>query len=458
MNNTKSGRRQKLRQQFLAGEATSRCDEAMLELLLTFAIPRRDVRPLAQELIRVFGGLSQVLEATCDELGRVEGIGPAAIALLKAVEFIRSDSGGADKNPSLRTQTAAGEQTSFNDLLEEPGSDQASPGDGGGGRPEPEEASAPNAELPKSRGTAAFPVCADSSSVLQSSSPSSDGTPVIKKSPRGKLQVSRSHLLEFNHFSRILSLLYEYRGMRKISRKLLSLESGLPDGQVESLISIGASMALIQPNSQILTPIGSIVAEHDVFLDRQGTLEWCHYKGAGSVKNLVWFDVFNYLLPEEVAMTQPDWESYFFANLQGRYTIKTLKRHVPQEVRFLVDAYMEGNFRKLELLHESSDGCLYGFRYTRFVPAVLCAMIYDFCAAAGINLAQMDDIVRTPGSPASVFGLDTASFREQVEGLHERGWLRYETTHNLDQIRLRPGFSAHEFICAYFEDREPKAS
>ena len=47
------------------------------------------------------------------------------------------------------------------------------------------------------------------------------------------------------------------------------------------------------------------------------------------------------------------------------------------------------------------------------------------------------------------------SFRQQIEGLHERGWLRYETTHNLDQIRLKQGLSAFEFLNAYYENREP---
>ena len=33
------------------------------------------------------------------------------------------------------------------------------------------------------------------------------------------------------------------------------------------------------------------------------------------------------------------------------------------------------------------------------------------------------------------------------------GLLRYETTHNLDQIRLKPSFSAYEFLSAHFEGR-----
>jgi hypothetical protein len=83
-------------------------------------------------------------------------------------------------------------------------------------------------------------------------------------------------------------------------------------------------------------------------------------------------------------------------------------------------------------------------------------MIYDFCATKETHLFQIGEMAVTPGSPAVVFGLDAALFRQQIEGLHDRGWLRYETTHNLDQIRLKPGFSALEFLTAHFEDRDPR--
>ena len=83
-------------------------------------------------------------------------------------------------------------------------------------------------------------------------------------------------------------------------------------------------------------------------------------------------------------------------------------------------------------------------------------MIYDYCASKEDHLSQVSELVTTHGSPAMVFGLDAPSFRQQIEGLHERGWIRYETTHSLDQIRLKPGFSALEFLTAHFEDREPR--
>lgn len=214
-------------------------------------------------------------------------------------------------------------------------------------------------------------------------------------------------------------------------------------------------MGLIEERFYRLTPVGELIADHDIFLEDSGTLEWCHYVGAGTYKNLVWYDIFNHLLVEK-KRAHKSWIEYFVKELDGKYSKKTLTQQIPKEVRFLLDAYLHRNFSKLELLNQSSDKRLYRRRYTDFAPLVLSAMIYDFCALRESHLSQVGEMAVTPGSPAVVFGLDAASFRQQIEGLHDRGWLRYETTHNLDQIRLKPGFSALEFLTAYFEDREPR--
>jgi hypothetical protein len=129
---------------------------------------------------------------------------------------------------------------------------------------------------------------------------------------------------------------------------------------------------------------------------------------------------------------------------------------VHQEIRFVIDAYTERNFKKLELLQRSTDARFYRRRYSNFSPLILTAMIYDFCDRNELQLSQVSEMAATPGSPAKVFGLDAASLRQQIEGLHDHGWLRYETTHNLDQIRLKPGLSAISFLSAHFEDREPR--
>ena len=91
-NKGKNGHRERLRLRFLHGDASSRTEEAVLELLLTFAIPQRDVRPLAKALLSHFGSLDNVLAADAEALCKVDGIKTTATALLKVVEHLRSKS------------------------------------------------------------------------------------------------------------------------------------------------------------------------------------------------------------------------------------------------------------------------------------------------------------------------------------------------------------------------------
>jgi hypothetical protein len=272
-----------------------------------------------------------------------------------------------------------------------------------------------------------------------------------------KLQVSNGYLLEFDKLARIIHYLLENREKKKISRDSIREITGLADRQVESLISVGVALGMIKRGLQTLTPIGLLLAENDIFVEQKSTLEWCHYAGAGSSRNLVWFEVFNNLLVKGTATTQEQWTEHLRTDLAGQYTERTIGKHLHEEVRFVVDAYLERNFRKLELLHQTSDSKLFRRRYHDITPQMLSAMVYDFCSKLKTNLAQVGDLALMPGSPAMIFGIDPDAFRFKMGELHERGWLRYETTHNLDQIRLKPRLTAIEFIKAFYEDREPNA-
>ncbi len=81
-----AGHRTRLRTRFLETEGEGFADYEMLELLLALAIPRRDVKPLAKSLLRVFGSYGGVLSATQVELARVDGVGETTIAALKLVQ------------------------------------------------------------------------------------------------------------------------------------------------------------------------------------------------------------------------------------------------------------------------------------------------------------------------------------------------------------------------------------
>lgn len=96
-----SGHRGRLKEKFLARGATALADYELLELLLSYAIPRRDVKPLAKELVAHFGSLSNVLAAPTDKLTARPGVGEHVAALLKltgamAVQYRKEAATGKD--------------------------------------------------------------------------------------------------------------------------------------------------------------------------------------------------------------------------------------------------------------------------------------------------------------------------------------------------------------------------
>lgn len=77
-----AGHRERLRKRYAENGFAGFAEHEILELLLTFAIPRVNTNPQAHRLIDRFGSLTGVLEADQKELQAVEGIGPQAATLL----------------------------------------------------------------------------------------------------------------------------------------------------------------------------------------------------------------------------------------------------------------------------------------------------------------------------------------------------------------------------------------
>ena len=79
------GHRDKMRRRFLSGGLEPFADHEALELLLYYAIPRRDTNPIAHALMERYGSLSAVLSAPPEDLEKVEVIGRSAAVLIKLV-------------------------------------------------------------------------------------------------------------------------------------------------------------------------------------------------------------------------------------------------------------------------------------------------------------------------------------------------------------------------------------
>ncbi|MET0545917.1 MAG: DNA repair protein RadC [Caulobacterales bacterium] len=80
------GHRERLRARFKQAGGNALADYELLELLLFRIIPRRDVKPLAKDLLKRFGGLSGVLAAPLPRLAEVDGLSESAALELKILQ------------------------------------------------------------------------------------------------------------------------------------------------------------------------------------------------------------------------------------------------------------------------------------------------------------------------------------------------------------------------------------
>ena len=83
-----AGHRQRLKERFLKEGLDNFEQHQVLELLLFYGIPQRDTNEIAHELIRKFGSLSKVLEATPEELAEVKYVGDNVTTLFRLITAV----------------------------------------------------------------------------------------------------------------------------------------------------------------------------------------------------------------------------------------------------------------------------------------------------------------------------------------------------------------------------------
>lgn len=86
--NVHDGHRQKLKERFQNSGLENFADHEALELLLFFAIPRKDTNVTAHLLLERYGSLEAVLSAPMEDLKRVDGVGECAATLIRLVPQI----------------------------------------------------------------------------------------------------------------------------------------------------------------------------------------------------------------------------------------------------------------------------------------------------------------------------------------------------------------------------------
>lgn len=85
--NSNAGHRRRLRERFLRSGIDAFSPHETLELLLTFVLPRKDVKPIAKRLLIRFHSIRNVIDAPLEDLQAISGIGETSAI---GIKFIKS--------------------------------------------------------------------------------------------------------------------------------------------------------------------------------------------------------------------------------------------------------------------------------------------------------------------------------------------------------------------------------
>lgn len=80
------GHRSRMRDKLLSRGPDALADYELLEMLLFFAMPKGDTKPLAKALINRYGSFANVLAARQEELMATRGLGPHSVSAIKLVQ------------------------------------------------------------------------------------------------------------------------------------------------------------------------------------------------------------------------------------------------------------------------------------------------------------------------------------------------------------------------------------
>jgi DNA repair protein RadC len=111
-NQINKGHRQRLRERFVRNGSCAFAEHELLELLLTYSIPVKDVKLLAKKLLSRFGSLGEVLDAEIAELKNIEGVGAVSAVLIRLVKELNIEY-YADKLKNLEILSTPNEVYEF---------------------------------------------------------------------------------------------------------------------------------------------------------------------------------------------------------------------------------------------------------------------------------------------------------------------------------------------------------
>ena len=117
MEDRKTGHRERMKTKYSERGDSAFYDYQLLEMLLFYSIPRRDTKPMAKDLLKKFGSLSNLQRASIEQITSVKGIGEETARLIKlSGDIYERALDGKSRETIISGASQAGEH--FRKLLE----------------------------------------------------------------------------------------------------------------------------------------------------------------------------------------------------------------------------------------------------------------------------------------------------------------------------------------------------
>ncbi|MCK5027679.1 MAG: DUF4007 family protein [Candidatus Pacebacteria bacterium] len=217
--------------------------------------------------------------------------------------------------------------------------------------------------------------------------------------------------------------------------------------QFENLSSICVGLGLTKPRSFILTPLGKVIAEQDIFFDNIATLWLIHYVIASEPKWVVWNRLVNQVFPENELISTEIAKPYF-EDLRGSFSEQAVNKKLPKEILSVLDAYSEQKFSLFHLIEKVSTG-----KYARKkikqiepLPFLFCLIHFRDSVYPNSTALVIQDIISAENSPGKILFLEDYEVNNLLSNLHDLSLIRIETVGDLEQIRFNGDLSKESVL------------
>jgi len=253
-----------------------------------------------------------------------------------------------------------------------------------------------------------------------------------------KLQLTNGYHVHIGQISRILQYLLSVEGRKKIPRQEIVKTLGFSDRQVESIISMSVGFGLIKSRTSILTSLGKIISEKDVYFERIETLWIVHYIMSSNPEWVVWHRIVNQIIPMNDRIVISDVAMPYFADLKSSFSERTLKEKLPGEIGAVLQSYVQSSLSRLNLLRKEQTGIYHKETPADIPPLAFLYQLLHFKEMHAISASALPiaEIEKGKDSPGVVLSLPEFMLRDLLNRLHDSGLVRWEQFGDLDQVRF----------------------